>query len=241
MPDTPEKSARPEADRDAEPLPRAPAVVIFAKAPIPGRVKTRLALRIGLREAAELQAAMLLDTAHVVGHAPAGRRPADAYCAAAEPEDVPRLVALLPREFTVMRQGAGDLGARLARVFAELLPRGAPVLALGADCPDLTPDLLQLALDGLARADGVLGPAVDGGYWTIGLARFDAELFRDMPWSTAGLAERSRRRFAERGLALEELPELRDLDRHEDLLAWAGRPNPVFRRTLAWCRDRGLA
>jgi uncharacterized protein len=241
MPDASDEDARPQADR-APGLPiRTPAVVIFAKAPVPGRVKTRLALHIGLREAAELQAAMLLDTADVVRRTLTGRSPAATFCAAAEPEDVPVLRNLLPPELSVVWQGDGDLGARLARVFGELLAQGGPVLALGCDCPDLTPELLRLALGGLARAEGVLGPALDGGYWTIGLARFDAEIFRDMPWSTAGLAERTRRRFAERGLTLQELPELADLDRHADLLAWARRPNPAFGRTLAWCRDRGLA
>jgi hypothetical protein len=148
---------------------------------------------------------------------------------------------LLPPEFTLVGQGTGDLGTRLARVLGEILVEHTPVLALGADCPELTAEVLRSALGALATSGGVLGPAVDGGYWAIGLARFDAEIFRDMPWSTAALLAHTRRRFAERGVALVELPELRDLDRYEDLVAWAERPNPAFRRTLAWCRDRGLA
>jgi rSAM/selenodomain-associated transferase 1 len=235
----PHPSREPERSTTAAPR---PAVVIFAKAPVPGRVKTRLAAGIGIREAAELQAAMLCDTAEMVSSVLRAWSPAaEPLCAAAEPEDARALRDLLPPEFGLVSQGSGDLGERLARVFGRLLAVRTPVLALGGDCPDLTPELLRCALEKLGRADGVLGPAQDGGYWTIGLQRFDAELFRGMPWSTAQLAERTRARFGERRLTLEELPPLADLDRPADLLDWSRRPNAAFRRTLAWCRDRRLA
>jgi rSAM/selenodomain-associated transferase 1 len=224
------------------PEPRAPALVVFAKAPIPGRVKTRLAPRVGAAAAAELQSALLRDTADIVLDATGRRRPPPAvWCAAAERGDEPVLRSLLPAGFGMIAQGPGDLGERIARVLGAVHGGRIPVLALGADCPDLTTELLDRALEALARTGAALGPAADGGYWAIGLARFDAALFADMPWSTADLARRTRLRFAERGTAFEELPELRDLDRYDDLLAWARSPNPGFRRTLAWCRARGLA
>jgi rSAM/selenodomain-associated transferase 1 len=218
------------------------AVVIFAKAPRPGRVKTRVAAGIGEWAAAELQAAMLADTAEIVSGAfRSGNRKVALFCAAAEADDADPLRALLPPEFDLVRQGEGDLGERLARVFQSLLDGRAGLLALGGDCPDLTAGLTRRAVEALERADGVLGPARDGGYWAIGLRRFEANLFSDMPWSTADVADLTRRRFRERRLRLEELPVLADLDTPADLRAWAHCPNPDFHRTLAWCRRRRFA
>lgn len=219
-----------------------PAVLLFAKAPVPGRVKTRLTPAVQPDAAAELQRALLLDTAAVLleAVAPLGQGAA-LYCAAAEPVDEAPLRALLPRELRVVPQGPGGLGERLARVFGELLARHPAALALGADCPDLTPAVVRGALAALGRSPVVLGAAEDGGYWAIGLTAPWPELFRDIPWSTPGVLQATRVRLAELGLGAEGLPELRDLDRLEDVMAWAARPNPAFPRTLAWCRARGMA
>ena len=167
------------------------------------------------------------------------REPAPAlYCAAAEAEDEAPLAAFLPAGFAVLPQGGGDLGRRLARVLGRLLRRHPAALAIGSDCPELTPDLLREALAALDRSGTVLGPTRDGGYWAIGLDAPRPEIFRDVPWSTAEVADLTRERLAALGLRAEELPLLADLDRFDDLRAWAGRPNPCFRRTLEWWRAR---
>jgi hypothetical protein len=205
-------------------------------------VKTRLVPPLSAGEAADLQAALLLDTADVMVAALQMLRPTPAaYCAAADVEDEARLRSLLPPGFAIMGQGRGDLGARLARVFERLLARHAGALAIGSDCPDLTPPTLRDALKALAGAEAVLGPAADGGYWAIGLTRPEPELFRDVPWSTSRVAAVTRRRLARRRTVVRELPMLRDVDRFDDLAAWAHAPNEAFARTVAWCRARGLA
>lgn len=219
-------------------------MALFAKAPVPGKVKTRLVPDVTPEAAAELQAALVQDTAAVAAEAARGAaRPPCLYCAAAETVDEPFLQALLPDGFRLVRQGPGDLGHRLARVFGELLAVHRSVLAIGSDCPDLTPEILRVALCVLDGADAVIGPAKDGGYWALGLGRRAsagdlAALFRGIPWSTDRAAESTRGRLSASGLAPEELPRLRDLDVYADLLGWARDPNPAFPRTLAWCRSR---
>jgi rSAM/selenodomain-associated transferase 1 len=221
---------------------RLPALVLFAKAPAAGRVKTRLAPDLPPEAAAELQEALLRDTAEVALAAASAATPTPRlWCAVAESADEPPLRRLLPREFALLPQGAGDLGERLERVFGELLRHHACALAIGADCPDLAPGLLQEALEALVLSEAVLGPAQDGGYWAIGLAEPRPALFRGVPWSTERVAGETRRRMAELGLRVAELPVLRDVDRFGDLVEWARRPNACFTRTLAWCRERGLA
>lgn len=217
------------------------AVVLFAKAPLPGRVKTRLSPEIGPAAAAELQAALVADTAAVVREACGLGPGARLFCAVAEPAEETLLAPIVPPDFGRVEQGPGDLGARLERVFERLLAQHDRALALGTDCAELTPAILRSALAALARSEAVLGPAVDGGYWAIGLARPRPALFTGVPWSTSEVAAETRRRLAAAGLAWEELPTLSDLDRIEDLRAWSRAPSPWFPRTLEWCRARGLA
>ncbi|MFN2432156.1 MAG: TIGR04282 family arsenosugar biosynthesis glycosyltransferase [Gemmatimonadota bacterium] len=237
---TPEPEASPAARGPAAVAGRL-AVVVFAKAPVPGRVKTRLARHIGAAEAAALQAALLGDTLEVVLHAARRHAPRPAlWCAAAQPDDADHLGPSLPPPFRILPQGSGGLGERLERVFERLLATHSGVLALGSDCPDLTPGLVRDALRALARRGAALGEARDGGYWCLGLSRVQPDVFRDIPWSTPEVALRTRERLAEAGIQAATLPVLRDLDVLEDLLDWARRPVPAFRRTRAWCRSRGL-
>ncbi len=215
---------------------------MFAKAPVAGRVKTRLTPDLTPAQAAELQEALLLDTGEVVDEAArTWRPPARRWCAVAEPQDEPALRSLLPPSFTTIAQGSGTLGDRLERVFGRLLGAHPGVLALGADCPDLTPPILHSALAALAAGSAVFGEATDGGYWTIGLTTPTAAVFRDMPWSSASLARRTRASLVQNGRRPTELPRLRDIDTLADLRAWAARPNPRFARTLARCRELGVA
>lgn len=220
----------------------APAIVVFAKAPVAGRVKTRLAPDLGPSGAAALQEALILDTADVVLEAAAGLVPAPAlFCAAAEPEDEPVLSAMLSPAFVVVPQGPGDLGVRLESVLHRLLGGHAGAVALGADCPDLGPGQVVSAVSALGRADAVLGPAEDGGCWAIGLARRCPGAFAGVPWSTGSVNLRIQERLAALGASVVELERLRDLDRFPDLLRWASCPGTGYERTRAWWRSAGLA
>jgi uncharacterized protein len=185
-------------------------VVVFAKAPIAGQVKTRLASSLGGAGAAELHRRLVrraLATAIA-----SGVGPVELCCA---PDSGHGFFADCAAEFGVAltEQGAGDLGARMARVFE----RDAPALLIGCDAPALTADHLREAARALQAADVVLVPAEDGGYMLIGMRAAAAGLFVDIEWGAGDVARRTRLRAAALGLALHELPMCWDVDRPADL------------------------
>ena len=174
------------------------ALIVLAKAPRAGRVKTRLCPPCTPAEAAELARAALLDT--LAAAPPAGRR---VLVLDGEPG------AWLPPGWEVLPQRCGGLGDRLAGAFADV---AEPALLVGMDTPQVTPALLAAGLARLAHADAVLGPAPDGGYWAIGLRRADRAVFAGVPMSAARTGAVQRARLAALGLRTAELPPLRDVD-----------------------------
>ena len=193
-------------------------ILLFAKAPVPGQVKTRLIPALGAEGAARLHAVLLARTLALLDEADLA--PLELHCA---PDvDDPRLRALADKYgVRCLPQCDGDLGARLLTGSADALMRADAAVLIGCDCPELDAAYLQRALQALAdrRTDAVLGPAADGGYVLLGLRRAAPELFMDMPWGTDRVADATRARMAALGWRWTELPVLRDLDRPEDL-AW---------------------
>ena len=184
-------------------------LAVIAKAPVPGRVKTRLCPPCTPAQAAALAEAALRDTLAAVATTPAVRR---AVVLDGDPGP------WLPAGFDVVPQRGDGLDERLTCAFEDL---GAPTVIVGMDTPQLTPRLLARALAALERADAVLGPALDGGYWAIGLRRPDARALRGVPMSAPDTGARQRGRLRELGLAVAELPTLRDVDAIEDARAVA--------------------
>jgi uncharacterized protein len=198
------------------------ALVVISKAPLPGRCKTRLCPPCEPVEAARLGEAALRDTLAAVAHTPARRR----------------LLALdgqpgpwLRPGFELRAQRGGDLGERLGHALGAA--RGA-ALVVGMDTPQLTPALLAAAGRRLLEpgVDAVLGPALDGGYWTIGLRRPDPRVFEGVPMSTARTGDMQLRRLRALGLRVAILPTLRDVDTMDDALSVA-REAPGTRFALA--------
>ena len=139
-------------------------LIIFVKAPVAGRVKTRLAKSLGPGRAAAIYRRL---TAITIAHAAAGRwRTILAVDPAAA---LSGFQNLWPRRFARVPQGSGDLGARMRRLF-DTAAKG-PVIIIGSDAPSLRARHIRSAFKALAGADAVLGPAHDGGYWLIGLGR----------------------------------------------------------------------
>jgi len=188
-----------------------PALIVIAKAPVPGRVKTRLCPPCTPAQAAAIAQAALTDTLAAVAATPAPRR----------------LLALdgtpgrwLPDGFEVIPQPAGGLGDRLADAFARA---GGPALLIGMDTPQVSPALLRHASRQLAQADAVLGLAADGGYWGIGLRRPDPAAFAGVPMSTSRTGCAQRERLTALALSVHVLPVLRDVDTFADACAVAAR------------------
>jgi uncharacterized protein len=185
-----------------------PCVVMFARFPEPGRAKTRLIPAIGPERAAALHRTLAERTLAMV------RQSGLPY--------VLRTTGAPPEAFTawledeaVMDQGEGGLGERLARAGPPY-----PTLFIGADAPDLTPALLLEAAAALGGNDAVIGPAEDGGYWLLGLARAVPGVFDGIDWSTERVFVQTCERLRKAGVEPAILPMLADCDRPEDLARW---------------------
>ncbi len=198
------------------------AIVVIAKSPQPGRVKTRLTPPCSPEQAAQLAGAALSDTLAAAARTGATRR-----VLVLDGEPGP----WVPRGFDVVAQRGDGLAERLAAAFEDV---AQPAFLVGMDTPQVTTRLLDAGLGALSRSDAVFGAALDGGYWGIGLRRPDPAAFAGVPMSeaTTGLAQRVR--LAELGLRTAVLPPLRDVDTIADAHAVAAEaPGSRFAAALA--------
>lgn len=166
-------------------------LIIFVKAPVAGRVKTRLAASLGAGRAAAIYRRL---TANTIAHAAGGRW---RTALAVDPATSLRGCSpLWPAELRRMAQGKGDLGARMRRLI-DAAPAG-PVVIIGSDAPALRARHIHAAFKALEGADAVFGPAPDGGYWLIGLARRRGRApdFRGVRWSSAHALDDTKQRLA---------------------------------------------
>jgi rSAM/selenodomain-associated transferase 1 len=190
-------------------------LLVLAKAPLPGRVKTRLCPPCTPQQAARLAAAALADTLDAVRAVPGCRR-----VLALDGGPVCR-----PTGFEVVRQHGGGLGERIAAAFADTAAGGVgPILQVGMDTPQISPRLLAGCLAALAapRVDAVLGPAEDGGWWALGLHdhRY-AGLLAAVPMSTPDTYRLTLAALRSAGLRVAALPRRQDVDLWPDALAVA--------------------
>lgn len=189
-------------------------ILLFAKAPEPGQVKTRLIPAVGAQHAAAIYRELLV---RMIGEASADIAPLDIWCAPDTRHGVFQAAAQ-NRSVTLHPQVMGDLGQRMAHGAEQALARSQMVLLIGGDCPVLTGGHLCRALAWLeSGADAVLGPAEDGGYVLLGLRRMEHRLFSDIPWGTDQVLAITRRRLAQQVGYWRELEPLWDLDREADL------------------------
>jgi rSAM/selenodomain-associated transferase 1 len=186
------------------------AVCVMAKAPVPGRVKTRLVPTLSDEQAAELAAAFLIDTWRIAAALP-GARPLLARAGAAD-----RFPAALAGVDAVDQRGA-DLGARIESALVAALERGSPALVIGADLPGLPLAHLEAARAALAGADCVLGPSDDGGFYLIGANRWSPGALADLPWSRPETREATAARLESLGLVVATAPPFDDVDDPADL------------------------
>ncbi len=202
------------------PLPRI-VVQLFAKAPVAGRVKTRLIPALGEEAAASLAARMLAKTLNECRQALV--QPVADYTLTAELWASPNIVSAdwcgvdIPAEMAVFRQCEGGLGARMATGVSHGLERADGVILIGSDCPELTAASLHWAAENLLSHDSVMIPSVDGGYALLGVRRYLSSLFADMPWSTERVASLTRQRLAACAMVLVERPAVHDIDEAADL------------------------
>jgi len=193
----------------------ASAIIIFAKAPVAGRVKTRLIPALGAAGAAALAERML---AHAVQAAVAASPDTLEVCAA--PDATHPAFGRLARDhgLRLATQGDGDLGQRMHRAFARVLAQHDRALVIGTDAPALDATCLRQAMARLDEHDAVFFPALDGGYALIGLRKPQASLFEGIAWSTSAVMAQTRERLQAAGLHWAELPVVADVDQPADLV-----------------------
>ncbi|MFF4874745.1 DUF2064 domain-containing protein [Micromonospora sp. NPDC000668] len=211
-------------------------LLVVAKAPVPGAVKTRLCPPATAQQAAQIAAAALRDTLDAVRATPGVTPVLASTGRLTEAEDAAELTAALTGWPVLDQRGAG-LGDRLANAYAEVAAAypGRPVLQIGMDTPQLTPVRLAAAVRRLRAADAVLGRARDGGWWSLGLRDpRHADVLRGVPMSTPDTGHDTWAALTGRGLRTVPLPVLRDVDEWADALAVAAEvPDGRFAREVA--------
>ncbi len=188
-------------------------LLVFAKAPVPGRVKTRMAAELGAPEAARIYRRLGRLTADKVRGGP--YRTVVCYDPPGEQDLVAGWLGREALEF--WPQVEGGLGARLTSAFDTAFRSASRVCVIGTDAPDVNAELVLAAFDALDSSDVVMGPAEDGGYYLLGLRAHRPELFADVPWSTSRVAEHTERLAAAAGLDVAKLPVLADVDYARDV------------------------
>jgi hypothetical protein len=200
-------------------------LIVLAKTPVPGRVKTRLCPPCTPQQAAGVAAAALADTLEAVAATPAVTR------ALVVDGDHPA-----PAGWTRMAQRGGPLSERLIHAYADTRVPGVASLLIGMDTPQVSPALLESAVRRLSadETDAVFGGAEDGGWWALGLRDpRHADVLRDVRTSTATTGALTLAALRSRGLRVAHLPVLRDVDTASDALAVAARCPAGSRFALA--------
>ena len=198
-------------------------ILIFAKAPLPGRVKTRLIPALGAAGSAALAERMLRHTLEQALAADIG--PVE-LCASPNIDDPDWAAFSLPSGLEFSAQGEGDLGARMARASRRALTRNRCVLLIGTDCPQLSAVRLRAAASALDTHDAAIYPAFDGGYPLLGLRAIHPGLFADMPWSTSAVAGLTLARMQGLQWRVWVGDELADIDAPADLVHLPAHLNP---------------
>ena len=206
-------------------------LLVVAKAPEPGRAKTRLAATVGDRVAAEIAAAALLDTLDAVAATPVAARVValtGELDAAAGAADIRRRL----ESFTVIGQRGDDFADRLANAHADAAD-GQPVLQIGMDTPQVTDELLASCARRLLQAQAVLGLACDGGWWVLGLQTpATAECLRSVPMSQPDTGELTLKALRDNGIDVCPVEVLSDFDIVDDVAEVREACDPVSR--FAW-------
>jgi rSAM/selenodomain-associated transferase 1 len=191
------------------------AVIVFAKAPVPGLAKTRLAPALGAAGAAALAERMLH---HALAQAVAADVGPVELCAAPDASHPALRAAAAEVGASLTEQGTGDLGLRMHRALARSLMRHGRALLIGTDAPALSALVLRQASSALLCHAAVFVPALDGGYALVGQRRADPRWFSDMAWSHNRVMEETRQRLRAAGVRWAELPPVADIDEPGDLV-----------------------
>lgn len=206
-------------------------LVIMAKAPLAGQVKTRLVPALGAQGAAQLAQRMLTRTVTAALAARGEHIHGVTICASPDSQDPAWSSLGLPSDLNWSAQGDGDLGQRMARAVQSVLSKKEHVLLIGTDLPQLSSELMQSAAKALLTHEACLLPTADGGYGLLGLRAWQA-VFDDMPWSTPEVCDMTLERLTHTSVWVG--PTLHDIDEPADLVHWPDQALITALQTRAW-------
>ncbi len=194
-------------------------IIIFCKYPVPGLAKTRLIPALGSKGAAQLHRRMTDNVVSAARNAQSSNKD-DSFqikisCTG---EKLCKFKSWLGQDLKYSMQPSGGLGLRLQAEFKSAFQEQVKyAITIGADVPGITSDILRLAGNLLQDNDIVIGPAVDGGYYLIGMKSDNPELFNDIAWGTEQVYQQTLNKIKQQALSVVTLPILNDIDRPEDL------------------------
>lgn len=197
-------------------------ILVFARAPVPGKAKTRLIPALGPEGAAGLHAQLVTQTLNTV--CGLDENPVELWCT---PDTHHDFFQSCSKEFNIklhLQQGE-DLGARMHHAFSSALHNHSWGILLGTDCPNLSTDDLTQAINAMqSGAEAVVGPAFDGGYYLLGLRKPATTLFENMPWGTGEVLDLTLQKLHKLGIKPASISWQQDLDRPEDLKCFDSLP-----------------
>jgi rSAM/selenodomain-associated transferase 1 len=197
-------------------------LVLVAKEPVPGKVKTRLSSHLSESQAAHLYSLSIQDMIQEMT-----QLSENSLAIAYTPEEAaPIFKKMIPQSIHLFPQQGADLGERLANIFRRMFDEGyGQVHILNSDSPDLPHSLVKQSMNLLNKpqTEAVLGPCDDGGYYLVGLRRLIPELFTQIPWSTDKVLQKTLERVQQLGLQCKLLGPWYDIDTYDDILKFLAR------------------
>ena len=188
-------------------------LIIFAKNLIEGNVKTRIAKKMGTSKALEIYKTLLINTLDLVQSLPVGIQPVLYFSEKSEEESITGNY-----KFKVMVQEGKDLGERMFKAFENEFESGfSKVCLIGTDIYDLDTQIIIQAFENLEKVEVSLGPALDGGYYLIGMKQLYPEIFIGVNWGQSTVLNETIERIHSRGIGYNLLPVLKDVDEYEDI------------------------
>lgn len=186
------------------------AIIVFQKNEELGNVKTRLAASIGDIAALEAYKKLIFFTHSILKGSPFKKV---LFFSSFIPKDLSHY----QNDYSFELQSEGDLGVKMKDAFKRLFDSGyEKLLIVGTDCAELTSEIIEKAFVQLDHKELVIGPADDGGYYLLGMKKFVAGVFDDIPWSTDRVTELTKEYLNKNGLSFSLLPSLSDIDDEED-------------------------
>ncbi len=211
--------------------------MVFLKAPIPGKVKTRLGASIGMKKAAKVSRLMSETTIKTVRQFAKNGTQVVLWCDPSRKRKV--FQRWLGNGYRYRCQKGKNLGERMERAFQDAFEKGARrVMIIGTDCPGITPAILRRAFEALDHKPVAIGPSRDGGYYLLGLREMVPGLFRNVEWSSGSVFSKTLSHAKKAGFSVNCLKTLRDVDTIDDFRTLKKGSDPFFRTAFSVKRYR---